>query len=94
MIRVTLLKAEVEVLDRQPASSKDKGGWQNLLVTLRERVDRGNHSLVLDRTDIDRIRRYAFSYGNGGWENRLRAIFSRSLGPQLGRQFLDGDRAA
>jgi hypothetical protein len=26
------------------------------------------------------ICRYAFDYGNGGWENRLRQIFGRHLG--------------
>jgi hypothetical protein len=94
MIKVNLSAREVAVLDCQLPSSRTKGGWQNLLVTLQERVNRSDRSLVLDISDIEGIRRYAFSYGNGGWEDRLRSIFSRSLGPELGHQFLGGDKAA
>ena len=88
MTKVHLSTVETAALDRQPRSSKGKGGWQRLLVTLQERVDRSDRSLILEHSDIERINRYAFSYGNGGWEDRLRTIFSASLGPELGRQFL------
>jgi hypothetical protein len=88
MIIVTLNPEELSVLDRQAPSTKENGGWQNLLVTLQEKVDRKGRSIRLDVSDLERIQRYAFSYGNGGWENRLRAIFQRILGPTLGKQYV------
>ena len=88
MTKVHLSSAETAALDRQEHSSKGKGGWQRLLVTLQDRVNRSDRSLILELSDIERINRYAFAYGNGGWEDRLRTIFSASLGPDLGRQYL------
>ncbi len=85
MTKVHLSPAETAALDRQARSSKGKGGWQGLLVTLQDRVNRRDGSLILEPSDIERIHRYAFLYGNGGWEHRLRAIFSASLGPELGQ---------
>lgn len=83
---VHLTVAEVAVLDRQRPSTRGRGGWQSLIVSLQERVDRGTGTLALTARDLERIPRYAFDYGNGGWENRLRLIFGRSLGSGLGRQ--------
>ena len=83
MIKINLSPTELSVLDRQTPSSKTQGGWQGLLVTLQERVRRDEASIVLGASELNRIRRYAFSYGKGGWESRLKAIFSRSLGSDL-----------
>jgi hypothetical protein len=88
MVSIVLDPQEIAVLDRQPASTKANGGWQNLMVTLQQKLDRATGRLTLTIRDIERIRRYAFNYGNGGWENRLRAIFQRTLGPSLGGQQL------
>lgn len=87
-ITVTLNPAELGVLDRQHPSTKNNGGWQSLMVGLQQKVNRSNNRLNLSRTDIERLSRYAFDYGNGGWENRLRAIFERTLGPNLGHHLL------
>jgi hypothetical protein len=56
-----------------------------LLVGLQEKLNRTSGELALDDDDLDRIPRYAFHYGNGGWESRLLAIFERHLGAGLGR---------
>jgi hypothetical protein len=60
-----------------------EGGYQSLLRALQGRLDRTSGALRLERDELDRIRRYAFEYGQGGWEDRLRRIFGRQLGPQL-----------
>ena len=84
---VFLDASEIAELDRQHPSSKAKGGWQNLLVTLQCLVDRQTGRLVLTSTLVERIKRYAFNYRKGGWQARLQRIFSRTLGPTLdGRQ--------
>jgi len=82
---VFLTKAEISELDRQDPVTKSRGGWQSLLVGLQLRVLRSNGQLDLTATDLERISRYAFGYGNGGWESRLRRIFGRSLGTQFNR---------
>ena len=84
-MRIVLTSAELAELDRQNPATKRNGGWQRLLVTLQERVNRTSRELILGGRDMERIPRYAFDYGNGGWEDRLMNIFGRSLGPNLGR---------
>ncbi len=59
------------------------GGYQNLLRGLRRKLDRQSGQLRLSANDLERIPRYAFDYGNGGWEDRLKSIFARHLGPNL-----------
>jgi hypothetical protein len=85
MRTIRLLPGEISVLDRQDPTTENDGGWQQLLVQLQTKVERATGDIVLDADDLERIPRYAFDYGNGGWESRLSAIFSRSLGQSLGR---------
>lgn len=85
MRTVYLLPGEITVLDRQDPSTGPDGGWQGLLVRLQNKVNRATGELVLDAQDLEQIPRYAFDYGNGGWEDRLTGIFGRTLGPGLGR---------
>jgi hypothetical protein len=82
---VVLTVGELEILDRQDPETDADGGWQSLLVGLQTKVSRHSLRLDLDEQDLERIPRYAFDYGNGGWESRLRGIFERSLGSMLGR---------
>jgi hypothetical protein len=82
-VTVTLTPQELGVLQRQHPSTKTQGGFQNLLVTLQQKVEQPTGAMTLSIADIERIRRYAFEYGNGGWEKRLLDIFERTLGPQL-----------
>jgi hypothetical protein len=86
MTTVTLTPIELAELDRQDPATKGNGGYQRLLVNLQNKVDRLTRRLTLTSRDLERIARYAFDYGNGGWEGRLRRIFGRSLGSNLGRQ--------
>jgi len=76
---------EIEILFRQDPATKEDGGWQRLLVTLQELTDEATGEITIPPRIIERIQRYAFDYGNGGWENALMAIFSRNLGSRLGR---------
>ena len=85
MIAVQLNADELEILFRQAPSTKDDGGWQRLLVTLQELTDHETGEITIPPRIIERIQRYAFDYGNGGWENRLTSIFARTLGGRLGR---------
>lgn len=82
-----LSQQELAILFRQDPKTKANGGFQHLLVSMQHRVTRNSGRIALFDRDIERIRRYAFAYGNGGWEWRLKAIFARVLGPDLG-----GDR--
>ncbi len=82
---VALTPDEIAELLLQREDTKKDGGYQSLLVGLQQRVDRATGRLSLTTEDRERIRRYAFQYGNGGWENRLVAIFGRTLGPRLDR---------
>lgn len=85
-LTVKLTKKEIEILDRQDPESRDDGGFQSFLVNLQKRLDRENRTIGLTEEDLKKIPRYAFEYGQGGWEDRLRRIFGRSLGPALDRR--------
>ena len=85
-MRTEILNAgEMDILFRQDPATKDDGGWQRLLVTLQELTDQPSGEITLPPRILERIQRYAFDYGNGGWENRLTSIFGRTLGDRLGR---------
>lgn len=80
-----LNEAEKNILLRQDPASETDGGFQKLLVTLQYLVDEKSGVIELPDVLLERIPRYAFDYGNGGWESRLKSIFSRTLGENLGR---------
>lgn len=80
---IALTPAEIVILDRQDPDKSADGGWQSLLGKLQSQVNRATGEIALDGTDRERIKKYAFSYGRGGWEDRLTSIFGRTLGPGL-----------
>lgn len=85
MREVFLTKAEVAELDKQDPATRGDGGFQGLMVSLQEKVNRASGALLLTDDDLRRIPMYAFDYRNGGWEDRLIAAFGRTLGTKLGR---------
>jgi hypothetical protein len=82
---VTLNPNEIEILDRQDPVTEKDGGFQQLLVDLQDSLNRQTGALSLSDEHEEKIPRYAFDYKNGGWEDRFKGIFSRTLGPNLGR---------
>jgi hypothetical protein len=84
-MKVNLTAAEIAELDKQDPATASDGGFQHLMVSLAQRIDRSTKDLDLTPEDLKRIPQYAFDYRNGGWEDRLKAAFQRTLGPQLGR---------
>jgi len=83
--KIVVNRTEMNELRKTNAGS---GGWQSLMEGLQRKVNyqTGEITLVtLTASDLERIQRYAFDYGNGGWENRLIAVFRRHLGRNLGR---------
>ena len=83
---VVLTKDEITELDIQDPETEKHGGYQRLLVKLQKRLNRGTGELYLDDKDLQRIPKYAYDYGRGGWQNRLERIFVRELGSRLGRE--------
>lgn len=83
MLTVFLDHSEIAELDRQRPDTRRRGGWQYLIVTLAQSVDRSTGRLTLDSVTLDRLHKYAFEYKDGGWQTRLRRIFGRTLGPNL-----------
>lgn len=79
---VELRQQERILLFQQDPLTRGKGCFQALLVKLQSKTDSSGR-LFLTNQLLERISRYAFGYGNGGWENRLVAIFGRVLGPGL-----------
>jgi len=82
-VDVTLNRDEIQELLKQAPTTEKDGGWQALVVGLQKRTNKTTGHLTLLAADLEQIRRYAFQYGNGGWETRLVAIFGRHLGPKL-----------
>lgn len=80
-MHVHLNHAEISILN-QPDTPKS-GGFQGLIKKLRTQLD-ATGALSLTGSDLERINRYA-RYTTGGWQGRIKSIFSRTLGPNLGR---------
>lgn len=74
---------EVAVLLEQDPATELDGGYQRLMVRLQRKLDRSTGHLELDARDLEQIQRYASAYGQGGWQERLHAVFARHLGPDL-----------
>ena len=83
--KIRLQPEERESLFKQNPGSKQGGGFQAFIVQLQERMTEGSDELTLTLGDRERIARYAHDYRGGGWQGRLRKIFGRALGADLGR---------
>lgn len=84
-VDVDLNASEIAEIDKQDPSTASDGGFQSLMVRFQQRIDRSTGRLHLTDDDLRRIPQYAYDYRNGGWEDRLKRAFSRTLGPRLGR---------
>lgn len=82
---ILLTPDERDALFRQKPDTKQGGGFQAFLVKLQERMQPDSNELTLTVYDRERIARYAFDYRGGGWQARLKRIFGRTLGQNLGR---------
>ena len=82
-MEVILQTDEMDELSRQDPKTKGDGGFQSLMVSLQKKLDKTSGKLSLSAEDMEKIPRYAFEYKNGGWQNRLMTIFSRTLGSGL-----------
>jgi MinD-like ATPase involved in chromosome partitioning or flagellar assembly/class 3 adenylate cyclase len=82
---ISLTQAERDALFRQKPETKQGGGFQAFLVKLQGRMQPDSNEIKLTVDDRERIARYAFDYRGGGWQARLKKIFGRTLGPDLGR---------
>jgi hypothetical protein len=85
-MKVVLTSGEINELMKQDPETASDGGFQSLMVRLQKNVDDTSGDLELSKDDLRRIPMYAFDYKNGGWEDRLKRAFGRTLGPNLGRQ--------
>jgi len=77
MKSITLSAAEIAELMHPIVG---QGGFQGLLQHLQGKLNRQTGQIDLTDEDRGKICRYAFDYGNGGWEHQLKAIFGRHLG--------------
>ncbi len=83
---IALTEQERDCLFAIDPKTKGGGGFQAFLVGLQQRSDKGTGRLDLTLADRERIARYAHDYKGGGWQGRLRKIFGRTLGINLGRE--------
>jgi class 3 adenylate cyclase len=83
---LTLHEPEIQALFKQDPSSRSGGGFQAFIVHLQEQCNREARVIKLTVDDEERIARYAHDYSGGGWQGRLRRIFGRTLGDNLGRE--------
>ena len=81
MARFYVLTTEemAELFRQDPSTAKD-GGFQHFMVGLQRQARRPTLEIKLDDADIDRIRAYAADSKRGGWQQRILAIFGRTLG--------------
>ncbi|MES2002125.1 MAG: aspartyl-tRNA synthetase [Pseudomonadota bacterium] len=79
MIEIELSSDELALLRRSIVGG---GGFQDLMRSLRQKAAI-SRKMKLSDDDLEKIQRYAFDYGDGGFEGRLRGIFERHLGPRL-----------
>ena len=79
---VDLMDDELAEIDRQVNGT---GGFENFLRRLQKQVNHAAKTIKLSHDDLAAIPHFAFDYKEGGFEHRLRKVFERELGPNLGR---------
>ena len=57
---------------------KGYGGYQRLLRKLLA-LQTGDHQLTVPCSMLDQVYRYAWSYGEGSYQNRLRTVLAAAL---------------
>jgi hypothetical protein len=92
MISVDLNDSEYKsLMDPKWRRGNPPGGFQNLMIDLCNGTDQAHKRVYLNQKIMKRMRRYAFNYGSGGWEDGLLFIFGRTLGRKLDRYLLPED---
>jgi hypothetical protein len=82
-MKIKLTVGELAELNKQRPETAQDGGFQGYMVQLQYRANEDSGELEIGEEDLEKIPRYAFHYKNGGWEDRLKKIFSRTLGQNL-----------
>ena len=77
-----LNRDEIAELD-QP--TRGSGGFQSFINRLQSKLNHATGTITLTDDDVADIQHHAFDYEQGGFQDRLLAIFGRTLGPKLGR---------
>lgn len=54
-----------------------QGGFQTLLRKIRGQYSEQKEELCLYQDDIERIYRYAYEYGRGGFQDRIQKVIER-----------------
>jgi hypothetical protein len=81
--RYVMLNAdELAELNQPPNGS---GGFQTFIKRLQSQVNHATSEVRLTDDDVSDLQHYAFDFKQGGFQDRLIAIFGRTLGPKLGR---------
>jgi hypothetical protein len=75
---VVKLRSEDLTVIRRPVEGK--GGMQSFLRALIPRIGEDG-TLALSREEIDRVRKYAKDYGEGGFQERFRLILRATGAP-------------
>ena len=73
-----LSKDEIEELLDESATH-GTGGWQSLWLALLKKFDKAKGTIALTPELRARIYRYYREYGQGGWQNKVKRVFSREL---------------
>jgi hypothetical protein len=74
-----MVVGELQELEKTPFTSRSENGFNTFITGIWARVDHDTGELWLDDEDLRQIHRYKRS----GYGKRLRAIFERTLGPDL-----------
>lgn len=69
------LNNEVKKFVQKPVNGR--GGFQSLLRNLQSKLDNTTDILYLSKDDVERITKYCVSFGDGGFQERLKWILDR-----------------
>jgi len=72
-VEVRLTAEELAIVCR-PINGE--GGWQTLLRRLLARLNSLTGDMSVRTQELDDIERYAYAYGEGGYQERFRAILA------------------
>lgn len=69
----------IKLEDIQPILEEQtgQGGFQTLLRKMKDQYSEQREEFYLDREDIERLYRYAYEYGRGGFQDRIQVLLEK-----------------
>lgn len=77
MYRIVIYGIKLEDIQPILEEQTGQGGFQTLLRKMKDQYSEQREEFFLDKDDIERLYRYAYEYGRGGFQDRIQVLLEK-----------------